>query len=55
MAACLSFEHASAARAAGVIAHEYPGPLTKIAVYALAGLVDYRGFARASISLGRVH
>ncbi|HWN75876.1 MAG TPA: phosphatase PAP2 family protein, partial [Candidatus Udaeobacter sp.] len=35
-------EHASAAwAAAGVIAHEYPGPLTKIAVYALAGLVDY--------------
>jgi membrane-associated phospholipid phosphatase len=35
-------EHATAAfAAAGVIAHEYPGPLTKIAVYALAGLVDY--------------
>jgi membrane-associated phospholipid phosphatase len=35
-------EHASAAfAAAGVIAHEYPGPLTRIAVYALAGLVDY--------------
>jgi len=34
-------EHATAAfAAAGVIAHEYPGPLTKIAVYALAGLVD---------------
>src|SRR5258708_18526900 len=33
-------EHASAAwAAAGVIAHEYPGPLTKIVVYALAGLV----------------
>jgi membrane-associated phospholipid phosphatase len=38
-------EHASAAfAAAGVIAHEYPGPLTKIAVYALAGLVDYSRF-----------
>ena len=35
-------EHASAAfAAAGVIAHEYPGPLTRIGVYALAALVDY--------------
>src|SRR5258707_2386296 len=34
-------EHASAAwAAAGVIAHEYPGPLTKIVVYALAGLPE---------------
>ena len=34
-------EHAAAAWAvAGVIAHEYPGPLTKIAVYGLASLVD---------------
>jgi membrane-associated phospholipid phosphatase len=33
-------EHAAAAWAvAGVIAHEYPGPLTKIAVYGLASLV----------------
>ncbi len=38
-------EHASAAfAAAGVIAHEYPGPLTKIGVYALASLVDYSRF-----------
>lgn len=38
-------EHATAAFAvAGVIAHEYPGPITKIAVYALAGLVDYSRF-----------
>jgi len=35
-------EHAAAAWAvAGVVAHEYPGPLTKIAVYSLATLVDY--------------
>src|SRR5208283_5446306 len=35
-------EHAAAAwAAAGVVAHEYPGPLTKIAVYSLATLVDY--------------
>jgi hypothetical protein len=26
---------------AGVIAHEYPGPLSKIAAYGLAGLVDF--------------
>jgi membrane-associated phospholipid phosphatase len=35
-------EHATAAWAvAGVVAHEYPGPLTKILVYSLASLVDY--------------
>ncbi|MGB9434203.1 MAG: capsule assembly Wzi family protein, partial [Candidatus Acidiferrum sp.] len=35
-------EHAAAAWAvAGVVAHEYPGPLTKILVYSLASLVDY--------------
>ena len=35
-------EHAAAAwAAAGVVAHEYPGPLTKILVYSLASLVDY--------------
>ncbi len=35
-------EHAAAAWAvAGVVAHEYPGPLTKIIVYSLATLVDY--------------
>lgn len=35
-------EHAAAAwAAAGVIAHEYPGPLTKIAVYSLASLVSF--------------
>ena len=35
-------EHAAAAwAAAGVVAHEYPGPLTKIVVYSLATLVDY--------------
>lgn len=35
-------EHAAAAwAAAGVVAHEYPGPLTKILAYGLAGLVDY--------------
>ena len=35
-------EHAAAAWAvAGVVAHEYPGPLTKILVYSLATLVDY--------------
>jgi len=34
-------EHSAAAWAvAGVIAHEYPGPLTKIAVYGLASLVS---------------
>ena len=34
-------EHAAAAWAvAGVIAHEYPGPLTKILAYGLASLVD---------------
>lgn len=35
-------EHAAAAWSiAGVIAHEYPGPLTKILAYGLASLVDY--------------
>lgn len=35
-------EHATAAWAiAGVIAHEYPGPLTKILAYGAAGLVSY--------------
>jgi hypothetical protein len=35
-------EHAAAAWAvAGVVAHEYPGPLTKILAYGLATLVDY--------------
>ncbi|MGB7846313.1 MAG: phosphatase PAP2 family protein, partial [Candidatus Acidiferrum sp.] len=35
-------EHAAAAWAvAGVVAHEYPGPLTKILAYSLASLVDY--------------
>lgn len=35
-------EHAAAAWAvAGVVAHEYPGPLSKIIVYSLASLVDY--------------
>ncbi len=35
-------EHSAAAwAAAGVIAHEYPGTLTKIVVYSLATLVDY--------------
>lgn len=35
-------EHAAAAWAvAGVVAHEYPGPLTKIVAYSLATLVDY--------------
>jgi len=35
-------EHAAAAwSVAGVIAHEYPGPLTKIVAYGLASLVDY--------------
>jgi membrane-associated phospholipid phosphatase len=35
-------EHAAAAWAvAGVIAHEYPGPLTKIAAYGLASLVSF--------------
>jgi hypothetical protein len=35
-------EHAAAAwSVASVIAHEYPGPLTKIVVYSLASLVDY--------------
>ncbi len=35
-------EHAAAAwSVAGVIAHEYPGPFTKIVAYGLASLVDY--------------
>ncbi|MFY9906967.1 MAG: capsule assembly Wzi family protein [Terriglobales bacterium] len=35
-------EHAAAAWSiAGVIAHEYPGPLTKIAAYGLAALVSF--------------
>jgi membrane-associated phospholipid phosphatase len=35
-------EHAAAAWAvAGVVAHEYPGPFTKIMAYGLASLVDY--------------
>lgn len=35
-------EHAAAAWAvAGVLAHEYPGPLTKILAYSLAGAVSY--------------
>ncbi|HWY43211.1 MAG TPA: capsule assembly Wzi family protein [Candidatus Sulfotelmatobacter sp.] len=35
-------EHAAAAwSVAGVIAHEYPGPLTRIMAYGLASLVDY--------------
>ena len=35
-------QHAAVSWAvAGVIAHEYPGPLTKIAVYGLATLVDF--------------
>ena len=35
-------EHATAAWAAAtIVAHEYPGPLTKIIVYSLASLVDY--------------
>src|SRR5579863_2929823 len=35
-------EHAAAAwSVAGVIAHEYPNPFVKIAVYGLASLVDY--------------
>ncbi len=35
-------EHSAAAwAAAGVISHEYPGPLSKIIVYSLASLVDY--------------
>src|SRR5882724_7071654 len=35
-------EHAAAAwSVAGVVAHEYPGPLMKIAAYCLASLVDY--------------
>ena len=35
-------EHATAAWAiAGVIAHEYPGPLTKILAYGAAGLISY--------------
>src|SRR5713226_8275158 len=35
-------EHAAAAwSVAGVIAHEYPGPLTKIVAYGLASLVDF--------------
>jgi membrane-associated phospholipid phosphatase len=35
-------EHAAAAwSVAGVIAHEYPGPLPKIAAYSLAALIDF--------------
>src|SRR5216684_3840435 len=35
-------EHAAAAWAvAGVLAHEYPGPLTKVLAYGLAGAVSY--------------
>jgi len=35
-------EHATAAwAAAGVIAHEYPGPFTKLAAYGLAAFIDY--------------
>jgi membrane-associated phospholipid phosphatase len=35
-------EHAAAAwSVAGVIAHEYPGPISKLAVYSLAALVDF--------------
>jgi membrane-associated phospholipid phosphatase len=35
-------EHSAAAwSVAGVVAHEYPGPLMKIAAYGLASLVDY--------------
>src|SRR6266436_405545 len=35
-------EHAAAAwSVAGIVAHEYPGPLMKIAAYGLASLVDY--------------
>ena len=35
-------EHSTAAwAAASVVAHEYPGPLTKIVVYSLATLVDF--------------
>jgi len=35
-------EHAAAAwSVAGVIAHEYPGPFTKVLAYGLASLVDY--------------
>jgi membrane-associated phospholipid phosphatase len=35
-------EHAAAAWAvAGVVAHEYPGPFTKVMAYGLASLVDY--------------
>lgn len=35
-------EHAAAAwSVAGVIAHEYPGPLSKIAAYSLAALIDF--------------
>ena len=35
-------EHAAAAwSVAGIVAHEYPGPLTKIMAYGLASLVDY--------------
>jgi len=38
-------EHSAAAWAvASVVAHEYPGPLTKLVVYSLAGLVDYSRF-----------
>jgi membrane-associated phospholipid phosphatase len=35
-------EHSAAAwSVAGIVAHEYPGPLMKIAAYGLASLVDY--------------
>src|SRR6202008_3322554 len=35
-------EHSAAAwSVAGVLAHEYPGPLMRIAAYGLATLVDY--------------
>ena len=38
-------EHSAAAwSVAAVIAHEYPGPLTKIVVYSLASLIDYSRF-----------
>jgi hypothetical protein len=38
-------EHSAAAwSVAGVVAHEYPGPLTKILVYSMASLVDYSRF-----------
>jgi membrane-associated phospholipid phosphatase len=38
-------EHSAVAWAvASVVAHEYPGPFTKLVVYGLAGLVDYSRF-----------